>query len=508
MIRFSIIIFLGIMYTNFVSAQSSDRDPVVAHRGAWKAKKLPENSLASLRHAIEMGCIASEFDARMTADGVLVVNHDPEYHGMAIEKVNYTQLEKFNLENGEKLPTLMEYLQTGRKNNFTTRLVLEIKPSEISTERGKVIAKKVLEIVNKSGASGLVDYISFDLEILKTIVSIAPGTSTQYLTGDKSPDDIKALGISGLDYHYKVYYKNPEWIAQSKQLGLTLNVWTVNEPKDLDFFLNQPFDFITTNEPELIYKKIRKSAPLDHWKMIFRDEFDGAGLPNEAKWNYDKGGHGWGNNEKQYYLEKSIENAYIKDGNLHITALEKPYEKSPYTSAKLTTYERFLMQYGKVEVRAKLPKGRGTWPAIWMLPQSIRTNEENWPLCGEIDIMEHVGKDPNVVHTSLHSEMYNHILGTQITHYDTLTDVFENFHTYGMEWDEKSIKFIYDGQVYFQSFKGQDGRNSENKGWPFDKPYYLILNLAIGGNWGGEIDPAIFPCTMVVDYVRVYQKMH
>lgn len=507
MFRYSIAAFiLVLMLTNPISSQSIINDPVVAHRGAWKANKLPENSLASLRHAINMGCIASEFDVRMTADGVLVVNHDAVYHGLDIEKVNYAELNHFTLENGEKLPKLIEYLQAGLKNNFTTRLVLEIKPSEISPERGQLIAKKVLETVGKAGANSIVDYISFDLEILKTIVSIAPGTSTQYLTGDKSPAEIKALGISGLDYHYKVYYKHPEWIAQSKNLGLTLNVWTVNNAKDMDFFINQPFDFITTNEPELIYSKVRKSAPLDAWQMVFRDEFDGTGLPDDTKWNYDVGGHGWGNNEKQFYLEKSLDNVWLKDGKLHITALKKDHENSDYTSTKLTTYQRLLLQYGKIEVRAKLPKGRGTWPAIWMLPQSIRTGEENWPLCGEIDIMEHVGKDPNVVHTSLHSKLYNHILGTQITHFDTLKDVFDNFHTYGIEWDEKGIKFIYDDQVYFESFKGQDGRISNNEGWPFDKPYYLILNLAIGGNWGGDIDPDIFPSTMEVDYVRMYKK--
>ena len=164
------------------------------------------------------------------------------------------------------------------------------------------------------------------------------------------------------------------------------------------------------------------------------------------------------------------------------------------------------MQYGKIEVRAKLPAGKGTWPAIWMLPESIKTNTENWPLCGEIDIMEHVGKDPNMVHTSLHSELYNHIKGTQVTHFDKLSDVSGSFHTYGIEWDEQRIRFIIDGQLYFESLKGQNGHISTNEGWPFDKPYFLILNLAIGGNWGGEIDPNIFPSTMEIDFVRMYKK--
>jgi beta-glucanase (GH16 family) len=242
------------------------------------------------------------------------------------------------------------------------------------------------------------------------------------------------------------------------------------------------------------------------WSLVWGDEFDYNGLPDSSKWNYDVGGHGWGNNEKQFYRENSLENAYVEDGILHIAALKKDFEESSYTSARLTTYQRFSLQYGKVEVMAKLPKGKGTWPAIWMLPPSIKENIEPWPLCGEIDVMEHVGKDPNVIHTSLHSELYNHVKGTQITHFEKFDDVFDAFHKYAIEWTTESIKFFVDDNLFFESFKGQDGRIETNEGWPFDKPYYLILNLAIGGNWGGEIDDTIFPVEMQIDYVRVYQN--
>jgi beta-glucanase (GH16 family) len=243
------------------------------------------------------------------------------------------------------------------------------------------------------------------------------------------------------------------------------------------------------------------------WSLIWNDEFNKKGLPDSSKWKMDVGGHGWGNNEKQFYVEKSVENAYVKVGILHIVALKKDYEKSNYTSAKLITYQKFALQYGKVEVMAKLPKGKGTWPAIWMLPESLRKKEEKWPLCGEIDIMEHVGKDPNVVHTSLHTELYNHMKHTQLSHYDTIQNVFDNFHKYGIEWTKEAITFFIDDKLFFTSAKGQDGRIATNEGWPFDKPYYLILNLAIGGNWGGEIDNSIFPCEMQIDYVRVYKKL-
>ncbi|MFA6945337.1 MAG: glycoside hydrolase family 16 protein, partial [Pedobacter sp.] len=229
-------------------------------------------------------------------------------------------------------------------------------------------------------------------------------------------------------------------------------------------------------------------------------------LPDSTKWTYEEGGHGWGNNEKQFYLGKSIENSYVKDGILHIVALKRDFENSNYTSAKLTTYQKFMLQYGKIEVMAKLPKGKGSWPAIWMLPESIKNKTEDWPLCGEIDIMEHVGKDQNTVHTSLHSELYNHIKGTQITHFERLDNVAGIFHKYGIEWTENFIKFYIDDKLFFESYKGQDGRVRTNEGWAFDKPYYLILNLAVGGDWGGDIDDTVFPNEMQVDYVRVYKK--
>jgi len=497
----SVILFVFALHS--AQTQSENKNIVVAHRGAWKADNLPENSIASLSKAIEMKCAGAEFDVRMTADNVLVVNHDPEFFGLKIEKVKYEALTAHALKNGEKIPTLESYLLAGVRENHSTRLVLEIKPSEISKERGRSIAREVIQQIIQLKVEDKVDYISFDIDILKELVSINPKISTQYLNGDLSPRELKEMGITGLDYHYKVFYKNAQWIQEAKDIKMTLNVWTVNDTKDMDFFLTQNFDYITTNEPELLFTKL---LPASDWKLIWSDEFDDDGLPDDTKWSYDVGDHGWGNNEKQYYRAKSKENSIIKDGKLHIIALKKDFELSNYTSAKLTTYQKLDLQYGKIEVKAKLPKGKGSWPAIWMLPASIKTDKEPWPLCGEIDIMEHVGKDPNVVHTSLHTELYNHIKGTQITFFDTLNNVFDEYHTYGIEWDEKSIRFIYDDKLYFESQKGQNGRVTAKEGWPFDKPYFLILNVAVGGNWGGAIDDSIFPNEMVVDYVRVFKR--
>jgi len=476
---------------------------VIAHRGAWKNKNFPHNSIAALREAIQLGCYGSEFDIRITADDSLIVHHDPTYFDITVESTPYKKLAENKLENGEVLPTLRAFLLEGMKNNTTTKLICEIKPSTLGVEKNQYIAKKVLELIKSLGAEQYIEYISFSYEALLKIHEINPNAKTQFLNGGKSPEQLKEDGISGLDYHLSNYFKDKNLIQSAIELGRTLNVWTVNNSNDLDWFITNNFDYITTDEPELLFKRL---AIYKDWNMVWNDEFNNIGLPDSSKWNYDVGGHGWGNNEKQFYLKDSEENAAVAKGHLNIVALKKNHEKLKYTSTRLTTYQKFTLQYGKIEVSARLPRGNGTWPAIWMLAESRKNETEPWPLCGEIDIMEHVGKDPNVIHVSLHSQLYNHIKRTQITYIDTVDNVFDNFHTYGIEWDENSIKFIIDDKLYFETFKGEKNRISTNEGWPFDKPYYLILNLAIGGNWGGTIDDNIFPSTMMVDFVRVYKK--
>ncbi|MBK9566561.1 MAG: glycerophosphodiester phosphodiesterase family protein [Saprospiraceae bacterium] len=249
-------VFLLCLNLVFIS-KTSFYNPVVAHRGAWKSQGLPENSIASLKYAIQLGCSGSEFDVRMTADNVAVVNHDPTYFGLEIEKVRYEELLTHRLANGEKIPTLEEYILAGLKKNKKTRLVLEIKPSELGKERAKEIAEIVFQQVNRLKAQKMVDYISFDIEMLKTLVHLNPKVTTQYLNGDVSPEEIKALGISGIDYHHQVFKKRPEWIKQAKDLGLILNVWTVNNVDDINYFLKEKFDYITTNEPELTRERVK-----------------------------------------------------------------------------------------------------------------------------------------------------------------------------------------------------------------------------------------------------------
>ncbi|MTH14521.1 glycerophosphodiester phosphodiesterase family protein [Flavobacterium sp. LC2016-01] len=232
------------------------KNAIVAHRGAWKKNNFPENSIASLRHAIDLKLPGSEFDVWRTADDSLVINHDAHFNKLLIEQTNYSDLMKFKLSNGEKLPTLYEYISEGIKNNKQTLLVCEIKPSEISKERGKETAIKTVETIKKLKADKKTCYISFDYDILKQIRAIDAKTKLQYLEGNKSPIEVKADNINGVDYHYSVFKKHPEWIQEAKDSKIILNAWTVNEAADMDWIIDQKFDYITTNEPELLKERL------------------------------------------------------------------------------------------------------------------------------------------------------------------------------------------------------------------------------------------------------------
>lgn len=233
-------------------------NPVIAHRGAFKKNGFPENSIASLREAIRLNCAGSEFDVRMTADSVLVVNHDPHYQGMLIEATPYAVLAKQPLSNGEVLPTLASYLRAGQQDKPSTRLILEIKPSDIkTTERRDLIAKAVLNAVQEAGVEAYTEYISFDYDQLLVLKQRQKKAKAHYLNGDRSPEQVAKDGIDGIDYNFSVFQKNLDWIAQAKRLKLVLNAWTVNDMAQLDWFLEQGFDFITTNEPELLFERIK-----------------------------------------------------------------------------------------------------------------------------------------------------------------------------------------------------------------------------------------------------------
>jgi beta-glucanase (GH16 family) len=238
------------------------------------------------------------------------------------------------------------------------------------------------------------------------------------------------------------------------------------------------------------------------WTLVWSDEFDYKGLPDNNKWSYDTAGNSWkwGNNEAQYYTYAQIKNAEVKDGNLHINAVKEDCKGFKYTSARLITKGKGDWQYGRYEIRAKLPSGRGMWPAIWMMPS--HDTYGGWPSSGEIDIMENVGFDPYVIVASAHTFSYNHVQGTQKNNKITIPDCYDAFHVYALEWEAGEYRVFVDEKLYF-TFKNE---GTGYKAWPFDKPFHLLLNVAVGGNWGGQkgIDESIFPKSMVVDYVRVY----
>jgi len=240
------------------------------------------------------------------------------------------------------------------------------------------------------------------------------------------------------------------------------------------------------------------------WQLLWSDEFDSAGLPDTSKWRYDVGGHGWGNQELQFYTESRLENARVHDGKLIIEARRESWEGMNYTSTRLITKNKGDWTYGLFEIRAKLPSGRGTWPAIWMLPTEWNLGSGSWPDNGEIDIMEHVGFEPGWVHGSVHTKKYYWQIGTQKTAKIQVADAQTAFHVYTLEWSPEKIQVGVDTTKYF-SFTNE-GAGWEV--WPFGKNFHLLLNIAVGGAWGGVqgVDDSIFPQKMEVDYVRVYRK--
>jgi len=235
------------------------------------------------------------------------------------------------------------------------------------------------------------------------------------------------------------------------------------------------------------------AQPPKDYHLVWSDDFTGNVL-DTTSWSFDTGDNGWGNNEKQYYTEgKNIE---IKGGFLSIIARK---EANRYTSARIVTKGKRAFTYGYMEIRAKLPHGTGTWPAIWMLGENIL--KTGWPGCGELDIMEHVGKHPGYIHCSVHNPAgYGETPFTGIVQIDRL---FDTFHLYALEWTKEKINFFVDGKSVYEY--APTCKTDDN--WPFDKPMFFIFNIAVGGNWGGPvIDDTIFPQRMTIDYIRVYQK--
>lgn len=242
------------------------------------------------------------------------------------------------------------------------------------------------------------------------------------------------------------------------------------------------------------------STPEPEWVMVWQDEFDGTEI-DESKWSFEVNGDGGGNSELQYYTDFP-ENAFIEEGHLVIQALEERYIGHEYTSARMRTLGKGDWQYGRFEIRAKLPTGQGLWPAIWMLPTEWRYG--GWPSSGEIDIMELLGQEPDTVHGTIH---YGGLGSHQYTGRPFILakgDFVSEFHVFTLEWEETALRWYVDGELY----QTQTVWNTKNHDYPapFDQPFHLILNVAVGGNWPGSPDETtVFPQRMEVDYVRVYQ---
>lgn len=268
----------------------------------------------------------------------------------------------------------------------------------------------------------------------------------------------------------------------------------------------------------LVLGLVSLAAAAGDWKLVWSDEFDRPGRPDPRKWTYESGFIR--NEELQLYTVDRRENARVENGCLVIEARHEEWrnpnyqangkswmqtrEKALYTSASLTTEKLAAWRYGRFEIRAQVPAGKGTWPAIWMLGANIR--RLGWPGCGEIDIMEHLGKDPSTIHGTLHYANPNqHEEKRHLSAGKTMTTpkpADAGFHLFAMEWDEKAISLFCDGQKYHTFDLDQAGLGADN---PFRKPQYLLINLALGG-WGGPVDSQAMPQRYLIDYVRVYAK--
>ncbi len=232
--------------------------------------------------------------------------------------------------------------------------------------------------------------------------------------------------------------------------------------------------------------------------LVFEDKFDLEGKPNPEVWTHEVGPK-WSNNELQCYTD-AMDHSFVKDGVLTLRAT-RGTGSCAYESARLVTYGKKSWKYGRFVISAKLPKGVGSWPAIWMLPDDVKTGIR-WPLCGEIDIMEHVGRDPETVHFSLHTGTFNHRKNNHRTYFEKMPGVMDEFHDYEMVWDESSISFYVDGKQKVSFAKKEGDTVAE---WPFDKAYYLILNIAVGGFWGGPVKDEDLPYEMQIKSIKIYQ---
>jgi beta-glucanase (GH16 family) len=245
------------------------------------------------------------------------------------------------------------------------------------------------------------------------------------------------------------------------------------------------------------------------WTLTWSDEFNGSGgPPDPTKWKIETGGNGWGNQELEYYTARP-QNLHVHNGNLELIAIKESYTgpkgvTSNYTSARLNTYGKFTQAYGRFEARIKIPYGQGIWPAFWMLGDDSET--AGWPGCGEIDIMENIGREPAIAHGTIHGPGYSGGKGIGASYSLASGRFADDYHVFAAEWEPNQIRFYLDDQLYATRTPADLPPGTK---WVYDHPFYVILDLAVGGDWPGNPDgTTTFPQTMLVDYVRVYENSH
>ncbi|OYX28439.1 MAG: hypothetical protein B7Z06_01500 [Flavobacteriales bacterium 32-35-8] len=354
-------------------------------------------------------------------------------------------------------------------------------------------------LLSCSGGGNDSEIIEEPQEIIPKNLSLTiaiSGTNTANPNGDGSGNiTCTASAIDAVSYGFKVG-SDAEIKSSNGEFNYTCTTEGLNE------YVITVFAYSSTGNSISSFKKVAVFVAESGPQLIWSDEFNTDGAPDASKWSFDLGNGcpdlcGWGNGEKQYYTNRS-DNVKVENGVLKIIAKKENHEGSEYTSAKLLTKGKFDFTYGRVDVRAKLPSGSGTWPAIWMLGANI--DAVGWPICGEIDIMEHWGHNPTLVSSATHTPSCSGGCPNTKVGETTITDYATEFHIYSLEWTADELNFIIDGNLKY-SYK-PTVKNSSN--WPYFAPQYLILNVAMGGSWF-SIDPNFEESVMEIDYIKVYK---
>lgn len=305
----------------------------------------------------------------------------------------------------------------------------------------------------------------------------------------------KAIAKDAIKYGFK-FGSEPEVTSINGELEHTFTNEGVNE------YVVSVFAYSKTGKSISTFQKVSVAVASGGLKLVWSDEFNTDGAPDPSKWSFETGNGcpdlcGWGNGEKQYYTNRA-DNVKVEDGVLKIIAKKENYEGAEYTSARLKTQGKYEFTYGRVEIRAKLPSGAGTWPAIWTLGANIDTVK--WPACGEIDIMEHWGYNPGVISSATHTPSCSGDCEGAKVGETTVSTYADTFHVYTLEWTKDELRFLIDNDfkyAYKPSVK-------DSSTWPYNNPQFLILNVAMGGSWF-NIDPNFTEATMEIDYIKVYQ---